>query len=294
MSWWKGLQGKVWLNEPLKGKTTFRIGGPAKFFIEPKDIFDLKNLIESAARFRVPIFVIGAGSNILVDDAGINGAVIRLSSPYFKKIDVKGNHIMAGSGVTINQLILRSVTHSLSGLEFLAGIPATLGGVLMMNAGGWGKRIADFVQEISVMDYAGEVKSLRRKGLSFRYRSSNLKKYIILSADLKLSRKNKKEIRDKIRQHLTDRFNTQDNSRPNAGCIFKNPSVRKPAGRIIDLCGLKGSRIGDAFLSSKHANFILNYGHASSSDVIKLMNLIKRRVKDKFSINLQPEIKIWR
>jgi len=293
MSWWKSLKGKVRLNEPLKDKTTFRIGGPAKFFIEPKDIADLRSLVNASARFRFSIFVIGAGSNILVDDAGINGSVVRLSSPYFKKIHIEGNHIQAGSGVTISRLISQALAHGLSGLEFLAGIPGTLGGALMMNAGAWGKRIADFVQEISVMDYSGKVMSLKRSDLVFGYRSSNLKKHIILSADLKLCRKSRERIKGNIEQYLTDRFDTQDNSRPNAGCIFKNPSPREPAGRIIDLCGLKGSKVGDAFISFKHANFILNYGHASSSEVIKLMNLIKRSVKKKFSINLELEIKIW-
>lgn len=293
MIWLKSLKGKVRLNEPLKDKTTFRIGGPARFFIEPKDIIDLKRLLDSARSLRTPIYIIGAGSNILVDDSGVNGAVIRLTSPYFKKIYIEGDHIRAGSGVALSQLIRLSLLHGLSGLEFLAGIPGTVGGALVMNAGAWGESIADFVQEISVMDYRGEVKSLRKKDLSFRYRSSNLKKYIILSADLKLF-KNRKGIKEKVGRYLTNRFDMQDNSRPNAGCVFKNPHPKRAAGRIIDLCGLKGSRIGDAFVSFKHANFILNYGHASSSDVIKLMGLIKRRVKQKFNINLQPEIEIWK
>jgi len=187
-------------------------------------------------------------------------------------------------------------------MEFLAGIPATLGGALVMNAGISEKTknqkpkiksIGDLVEAVTVMDYNGNIKTLDREEIKFGYRTSSLSKYIILSAIIKLTKGNIREIEDKIKVYLGYRRVAQDLPFANAGCIFKNPK-RYQAGRLIDACGLKGKRIGDACVSNKHANFILNLGRARFSDVLRLMGLIKRRVKNKFNIDLEPEIKIWR
>jgi UDP-N-acetylmuramate dehydrogenase len=292
MNWWKGLRGKVRFKEPLSNKTAFKIGGRAKFFIQPKDIFDLKSLICSAKKIKIPVMVIGAGSNILASDKGINKIVLRLDLPFFKGIFRKGNYLAAGSGAGLTQLIKESENFSLSGLEFLAGIPGTVGGALSMNAGAWGKSISDLVETVSIMDYNGDVKVLRKKDIGFGYRKSGLGKYIILSACLKLSKNNKKKIRGSIKKYLQYRRLTQDSTFPNAGCIFKNPAGNS-AGKLIDLCGLKGAASGGACVSMRHANFILNRKCAKAEDVLKLMGLIKRSVKQKFNIDLEPEIKIW-
>lgn len=292
MSWWKNLKGKIRLEEPLRKHTTFKIGGPARFFIEPHDIADLKLSITSARKYKIPISVIGTGSNILIGDKGVKGIVLQLNSPFFRKIFIKRNCLEAGSGVTLRQLIKAAGERGLSGVESLAGIPGTVGGALAMNAGARDKNIGDVVQKVTIMDYNGNVKILSKKDIKFEYRKSSLAKYIILSGCIKLIKKNKKEIKDNIKKYLEYRRNTQDTTLPNAGCIFKNP-YRESAGRLIDLCGLKGKRIGGASISLRHANFILNRKCARADDVIKLMSLIKKRVKYRFNINLEPEIKIW-
>jgi len=292
MNWWKQLKGKVKLKEPLKNYTSFRIGGEAKFFIEPKDITDLKLLLKFKKRYKLPILVMGAGTNILVNDQGLKAIVLRLSSPYFKKFYFNKDYLYASSGVKLSRLINASLEKSLSGLEFLIGIPGTLGGALVMNAGIPGKNIADLVKEIEVMDYQGRIKMINKREANFGYRSSGLSKYIILGATIKLKKKNKKIIKEKIKNYLNWRRNTQETNIASAGCIFKNPKSIS-AGRLIDLCGLKGKRIGDAMISLKHANFILNLRRAKAKDVLALMRLIKKVVKYKFGIELEPEIKIW-
>jgi len=287
-----GSKAKVKFDEPLREKTSFKIGGPAKFFIEPYDINDLRLLITQAKRYKLPVFVIGAGSNILISDKGLKAMVFKLNSPFFKKIFIKPCYLEAGSGLAISQLIQSARNLGLSGIEFLAGIPGTVGGALAMNAGAWGKAIGELVEKVKVMDYKGNIKILSRKEIKFGYRKSSLAKFIILSARFKLVKKDKTEISGNIKRYLEFRRNSQDVSLPNAGCIFKNP-FRAQAGRLIDLCGLKGKRIGGAFISYRHANFILNSGDASACDIVKLIELAKRRVKNKFNINLEPEIKIW-
>jgi len=293
MNWWKSLKGKVRLKEPLKAHATFKIGGPAKFFIEPKDTRELKLLLNLLKRYKIPSLVIGRGSNILISDKGVKAAVLRLNSPCFKKVGFQDTRLEAGSGVSLHRVIVLAQEHGLSGTEFLVGIPGTLGGALVMNAGTQGKSISDLVENVTVMDYNGNIKTLNKGVLKFEYRKSNLSKYIILSACLRLAKKNKQEIKNSLNKYINYRKLTQDLSCPSAGCIFKNPEGCS-AGQLIDLCGLKGQRLGDARISLRHANFILNLKNASAGEVLKLMELIINKVKDKFNITLKPEIKIWR
>jgi UDP-N-acetylmuramate dehydrogenase len=290
MSWPKNL--KVKRNQSLKDKTTFKIGGRAAFFAEPKDQAELNLILSGAKENNVPIFIIGAGSNLLVKDKGVKGIVIKLSSGYFKSVSFKGRCIESGSGVMLSKIIQFAKDKSLGGLEFLAGIPGTLGGALVMNAGCWGKSIGDLVKEVKVEDPSGKIKIIKGKGLKFGYRKSNLEGYIILAAVLRLKKSSKREIIDKIRGYISKRRNSQDLTFSNAGCIFKNPKSL-PAGRLIELCGLKGRSLGGAIISDKHANFILNKNNARAKDVLGLMRLARAKVKKKFNVNLNPEIKIW-
>ena len=292
MNWWRGSKGKVKLGEPLSRHTTFKIGGPAEFFINPQDVDDLKLLIAGAKKENVPVLLLGAGSNILASDNGVKAAVLQLNSPCFKRITINGDCLEAGCGLGLWQLVEAARMHSLSGVEFMVGIPGTVGGALVMNAGAWGKNIAGVIEKVRVMDYQGKVKILNKSQIEFGYRTSDLGKYIILSAYLKLNKMDKKEISDNIKKYLRHRFDAQDNSLPNAGCIFKNPPGES-AGRLIDMCGLKGKKIGGAVISRRHANFILNQGRATSRDVLGLADLIVERVSEKFKLALEPEIKIW-
>jgi len=295
MNWWKELKGSVKRNEPLKKHTTFKIGGPARFFIEPKDINDLKLLIILLKRHRIPCFVIGAGSDLLVSDKGVSSAIIRLSSPDFKAIVFQGSYVEIGAGRSLREVIVACAKKGLSGMEFLAGIPGTIGGALAMNAGQTreGLSMGDFVETVTAIDFNGRIKTLAKKDVKFGYRSSNLSKYIIVSACLKLTKRSKDQIRKTMGKYIAYRRASQDYSGASAGCIFKNPEGDF-AGRLIDACGLKGKKVGGACVSSKHANFIINKGKGKAKDVLALIRLIKRTVKNRYTLELVPEIKIWR
>ncbi|MFA6357667.1 MAG: UDP-N-acetylmuramate dehydrogenase [Candidatus Omnitrophota bacterium] len=293
MNWPKSLSKNIKTKVNLANYTSFKIAAVADFFLEIKDIDELRDALSFAKSKHIPIFILGAGSNILASDR-VKGLVIKLDGKYFKKLEKSGNYLLAGSGLKLNQLILFAQTKCLSGLEFLAGIPGTVGGSLLGNAGAWGQAIGGLVKQACVVDYQGRLKLLSDKQLKFSYRKSNLDSYIIVWVKLKLKISSKNNIALRIKDHLLQRLKTQKNSLPNAGCIFKNPAGKKTAGLLIDLCGLKGKRKGGAVVSETHANFILNLGGAKSRDVVLLMNLIRQKVKSKFGINLQPEVKLWK
>jgi UDP-N-acetylmuramate dehydrogenase len=294
MQWHAYVKGTVKEQEPLKRHTTFRIGGPAKFFVEPKDEADLKMLLRLAKRGKITYLVLGAGSNILASDRGVNAAVIRLSSTYFKKISVSGLRMHIGAGCALSKAITLSQKRGLAGLECLAGIPGTVGGALVGNAGQGkaGEWIGDAVESVRVMDCRGCIRTLKKKQIRFGYRCSGLGKYIVLETCLRLHKDQPQKIRQRIRQAFAVRKRTQGISLPNAGCVFKNPAS-EPAGKLIEMCGLKGRRLGGACVSSRHANFIVNTGSARSRDVRRLMALVKKKVQEKFDVCLKPELKIW-
>ncbi|MFC1675191.1 UDP-N-acetylmuramate dehydrogenase [Candidatus Omnitrophota bacterium] len=292
MSWNRDLKSKVKRGEPLAKHSAFKIGGRARFFSLPADLEELKRLLIHAGTKRAAVFVIGAGSNILISDKGVNGLVVRLSSPFFKRFHFKGNCLDSSSGVSLFRLLSAAEARGLSGLEFLAGIPGTLGGALAMNAGITGQTIADLVENVSVMYYNGTIKTLTKRKLRFGYRKSNLNKCVILGASLKLKRRSKGAIRRLAKEYLQRRWLTQDRTRPSLGCIFRNPAGLA-AGKLIDSCGLKGMRVGGAAVSRKHANFIVNRQRAKARDVKRLMQLIKNEVKKTHGLELEPEIKIW-
>lgn len=308
MLWPKCLNKKIKPGVKLAAYTTFKIGGAARFFFEPDTLKELRDALVFAKTKGIPVFILGAGSNILASDTGLNALVIRLSGKDFKGLAVNGIYLRAGCGLKLSRLLTAAKKRSLSGLEFLAGIPGTLGGALMGNAGAWGKSIGDLVEEISVLDYNGKVKLLKKNRLEFGYRRSSLGEYIITGAKLKLTPGKLSQISSLIRGLLKQRSLSQENNLPNAGCIFKNPSALRPqgrglasgcqshwtAGKLIDACGLKGRRAGGAVVSSRHANFILNRGRAKSKDVLSLMRLAAKEVERRFKVKLEPEIKIWK
>jgi UDP-N-acetylmuramate dehydrogenase len=307
MNWLKELNAKIRYNEPLSKHTTFRIGSQADVFLEPKGIEDLNLLLKQVNRRRLDIRIIGAGSNLLISAGRIKGIVAKLSSAAFRKIKIDGHrdnnyYLQVGSGLKVAELIKYSSGLCLSGIEFLAGIPATIGGALITNAGiceraknnrAEIKAIGDLVESVRVMDYKGRIFSLGKERIKFGYRMSDLRRYIILTAIIKLTKARKRDIDKNINRYLTYRKATQETSYPSAGCIFKNPAS-DTAGRLIQMLGLKGFGVGGACVSEKHANFIINKAGACASDVLCLMNIVKKKVKDNFSIELEPEIEIWR
>lgn len=293
MHWPKSLKYKINQSAKLSDYTTFKIGGYAKYFLEASNLKQLQDALNFAKNNDIRLYILGGGSNILASDSGINGLVIKLTSSSFKRLRIKGRFIDAGSAMKLSQLILRTKDQGLSGLEFLSGIPGTLGGALMGNAGAWGSQIGELAEEARVLDYNGKVKLLKKQQLKFSYRKSNLGKYIILSVKLKLRLDRKKMIMLKISRYLKQRGIRQENSLPNAGCIFKNPKDLT-AGKLIEECGLKNRREGQAVISGAHANFILNTGRARSRDVLLLMKLMREEVKKKFKVSLKPEVNLWK
>lgn len=289
-------------NVLLKNYTTFKIGGPAKYFFIAKTKEDLKKAIILAKKINLPFFILGKGSNILISDKGYNGLVINFQ---FSNLKFQKNKIIAGGGISLGVLVNKSIKKGLTGLEWAIGIPGTLGGAIYGNAGAFGNTIADIVKSVEVLQILGfknqkskiknykfKIKKFKNKECQFSYRESvfkHKKNLIILSAELELKKAKKEEIKKKIFQYLDHRKKNQPLDFFSAGSIFKNP-LGYSAGKLIEECNLKGERIGDAQISEKHANFIVNLGKAKASDVKKLINLIKKKVKKRFKINLEEEI----
>lgn len=293
MNWPKSLKNRIRVSEPLKKHTTFKIGGPAQFYLTPHNLSELKLILKTAKKHGLPLRIIGGGSNILCQDKGLNGITLNLGEDFFQRMVFDPPFVQAGAGCRLSALMQKALSHSLGGLEFLVGIPGTVGGALAMNAGAKGASIGDLVERVWVMDYNGNLKILNRKQMGFGYRNSSLARYIILSGRFKLKKAAPQAIRRKMKTYLAQRKKTQDYSHPSAGCVFKNPAG-KSAGRLIDLCGLKGKRIGDAAVSARHANFIVNLGQARAEEVLGLMSVVRKKVKAKFNLTLSPEIKIWK
>jgi len=287
------VRGKVYFNRPLRRYTYFRIGGPAKLWIEPLDLEDLKNALLVCNRFKLPILLFGSGSNMLIDDKGLRKAVIRLSSPFFRRIDFCGNILSCGAGAALSKVSVASIKKGLAGLEFSAGIPGTVGGAVAMNAGSPDKTIGESVEWVKVMDFQGRLKELKKQSLKFYYRKTNLCDKIILQVGFKLRKSNAHLLKRKFKMLLKKKNKTQEMALPSAGCIFKNPSFSKQSsGQLLESVGLKGERIGGAQFSSKHANFIVNSGKAKSSDVESLIKLAQRKIKKRYNLWLEPEVKI--
>ncbi len=290
------IKGEILLNELLSKHTSFRIGGHADVWIYPKDISDIKNILTFCNSYNIPVTTIGGGTNVLISDKGIRGVVLNLEHGLCG-IKTKRERITCGAGALLSKLLKQASKEELTGLEFAVGIPGTVGGAVGMNAGTKEIRnleyisIGDLVESVKVIDMNGNVSELRKDDLCFEYRKSNLSEYIILEIKLKLKTGSKKEINDRISRLLEHKKSTQVLDIPSAGCIFKNPDGHS-AGKLIDEAGLKGLAIGDAQISEKHANFIVNNGNASAQDVLNLIKKIKLTVFEKTGVKLEEEIKI--
>jgi UDP-N-acetylmuramate dehydrogenase len=287
----KKIKGKVLFDVTMRNHTTFHIGGPADILVVPKDLDDIKYSVTYAKKERIPLHVIGNGSKILVSDKGIRGIVIKIA----KTLDdakVSGELIAAGAGCSLSKLIRIATDNNLSGIEFTAGIPGTLGGAIAMNAGTYLGSMSDITERVTVLNPTdGSQSVLSKDDCHFGYRESAFqkKRLVILEVEMRLKKSDHKEIEEKIIGLLERRKTTQPPEKHSAGCIFKNPSAM-PAGKLIDTVGLKGSRKGDAKIPEVHGNFIVNLGKAKAIDVFFLMGLAQEKVKESFGIKLQPEI----
>lgn len=278
--------------EPLSGHTSFRIGGPAEYFAEPGTLDELVDCIQEAHRQQVPVSVVGGGTNTLAPDRGIRGLVVHLGRGFRTVEDIsEANSVVArvrcGTALLTQRLVFLAARYGWGDLENLAGLPGWLGGAVCMNA----QDIGRFVQEVEIVTYDGVLKRITADQLTFRYRFAAIEPGIITSVVLQFPKIAPEEAYDRIRRALQYRNSTQETQLPSAGCAFKNPSGAS-AGKIIDQLGLKGSRIGDAQVSSRHANFIVNLGYATCDDVLSLMEYIQTQVKQATGILLEPEVRM--
>jgi UDP-N-acetylmuramate dehydrogenase len=283
------FKGKIALNEPLARYTTFRIGGEADYYVEPSDIDDVINIVKYANKQNIPYYTMGNGSNILISDEGIKGIVINLESA-FNYLKVDSGKVVTGAGVKMARFVDFCIQNSFQGTEMLAGIPATVGGALVMNAGCYGGETADFVTEVKVVKNE-KLKVLTKEECGFRYRNSDLKSTVVLEASFKLNEGNRDELSQKRKEFIVHRNLAQPVEIPNAGCVFKNPKEEK-AAILIEQSGLKGTKYGGAMVSTKHANFIVNYDNATAHDVIELVRIIRSKVHEKTGIDLEMEVKL--
>ena len=285
----KMISGKIMENEPMANHTSYGIGGPVLAFIEPKSIKDLQMIKLFAEEHQVNVNCIGSGSNLLVSDKGINSLVVSLEKS-FKNILFDEYSCYAGAGVKLSKLVKECIKRNLAGFETLIGIPGTLGGALIMNAGAFGNEISNYLTSIELLNSNGVVEQKPANEIEFRYRSSTFNKdAIILSAEFQLKKASGAEIRKNRDQINLSRKNTQPLKFRSAGSVFKNPKDFA-AGYLIDQAGLKGKLIGGAIVSSIHANFIINQSNAKAEDVVQLIKIIRDTILKKYSIALELEI----
>lgn len=295
----KNLRGEIKKNEPLCRHTSFGIGGPADFMVYPADRNELIIVLKEIRKRGLSYFVLGSGTNVLIRDGGFRGAVICLKrmtavelEREYRSIGGAFAVVRAEAGASLAKVLAFAVDEGLTGLEFAAGIPGTVGGAVCMNAGTSGGELGDVVESVTLLSPAGTLVTRTRDEMGFGYRASSIPEgHMVLETKLVLRREDKNKIQVRVRELMDKRTLHQPQGLPNAGSMFKNPH-EESAGRLIESAGLKGKTVGDAQVSEKHANFIVNRGKATATDVLKLMELVKKTVLDVRGIRLEPEIKI--
>ncbi len=284
-----GLRGPVFFQAPLREYTSFKIGGPADVVVEPVDIEDVCLVVQQARARKVPLFVVG-GTNLLIRDGGIRGIVVSLVR--LRAIKEEPGHVLyAEGGVGMPTLIGYAIKHSLAGLEWAAGIPGTVAGCVVMNAGTKLGEMKDAVKAVRMVNLKGQIVDLEADQIPFEYRRARLPRGIVVGVWLQLKQGVRSEIEKVVKDYLHYRRDTQPLAMPSAGCVFKNPP-NDSAGRLIETVGLKGARVGDAEVSTKHANFMVNRGQARAADVIALIGKVRSAIRRRAGVRLDLELKI--
>ncbi len=286
----KNLQSNVL----LKKYSTFRIGGKAKYFVEANTTKELITILKTIKEYQIPFYVIGGGSKLLISDNGFDGLVVKTNN---KDLEIKDNTMIVGAGVFTNHLIQKAKKESLTGVEWLAGIPGMVGGSISGNAGAFDGLMEDIIKEVEVFDLkTGKIINFNNKNCQFGYRSSVFKRnpeLVILSATIELEKGNQKEIKKEMEKYFEHRRKHHPLQYPSVGCIFTNPVVdgkEIPAWKVVVDCGLDGKKIGNVKVSEKHSNFIVNLGEGKASEVEELINLIKTTAQEKLGISLTEEV----
>ncbi|MBP7052388.1 MAG: UDP-N-acetylmuramate dehydrogenase [Phycisphaerae bacterium] len=292
MSIFSGYEEIVEQNHPLAPHTWYRLGGPADFFLRPRNAKELKEIIRRCGENHIRMHVLGFGSNLLVSDEGVRGAVIQLQSGEFGQTQFEGETVTAWAGAELSKLVLDCVEKGLSGVEALTGIPGSVGGAVRMNAGGRFGDIGSAVEAVTLMDVQGTVFEKKKPELIFDYRTVNIRARFILNAQLKLTPGDPEKIMRTVKEGWIYKKNSQPLNTRNCGCVFKNPPGAS-AGALIDRAGLKGHQIGGAVVSEKHANFIVAKDGCTSRDVTRLIDVIRQRVHEQFDVELELELEVW-
>ena len=278
-------------DEPMKSHTTFRVGGPADCFLLPSSQEELQEIIKICSDEKLPYFILGNGSNLLVSDKGYEGVIIQIYKQ-MNQVKVEGAQIHAQAGALLSMIAKRALDAELTGFEFAAGIPGTLGGACVMNAGAYGGEMKDVLKSVTVLTGKGEVKTLAKEELELGYRTSVIAKkgYIVLEAVLELQKGEKEKIQAVMDDLKERRVTKQPLEYPSAGSTFKRPEGYF-AGKLIQDAGLRGFQVGGAQVSEKHCGFVINKDQATASDVMNLMNQVSDKVYEEFGVRLQPEVK---
>ena len=284
-------ENKVLEQEPMARHTTFRIGGPADYFVELGSIEQIRAAIQVCREENLPWFVLGRGSNLLVSDKGYRGVILSIYKD-FQKTEIQGETVTVQAGVLLTTLSGKVLDASLTGLEFASGIPGTIGGAVVMNAGAYGGEMKDIVRKVTVLDQDGEVRTLTCGEMQFGYRTSLAKKkgYIVLGAELTLKQGEKEKIREEMQALKAKRIEKQPLEFPSAGSTFKRPEGYF-AGKLIMDAGLRGAAVGGAQVSEKHCGFVVNTGNATAADVRELMRRVQEKVQEQFGVHLEPEVR---
>lgn len=293
MHWWHEFESRLEHDADLGRLTWFRIGGRAKYLFRPSSVDDLASMISCAKRAEVPLRVLGRGANVLIRDQGFGGVVVRLEAPEFRRFHVNGGgRVEVGAGLDLTRLARTCSVRGLAGLECMAGIPASVGGAVRMNAGGRFGEFGQVVQQITVLRRHGAVEEWDRERVGFSYRHSEVGDSIVLSAVLELREDDPAQTRQRFDEYYEYKMRTQPLADQSAGCIFRNPP-NGSAGAMIDQAGLKGHRCGGAHVSERHANFIVADEGASASDVLRVIEAVQARVRHAMGVELDLEIDIW-
>ncbi len=277
--------------EPMKSHTTFRVGGPAAYFVTPQTAEEVAEVIEACTQENVPYYIVGNGSNLLVSDKGYEGVIIQIYKQ-MNQVEIEGTQIHAQAGVLLSMIAKRALDAGLTGFEFAAGIPGTLGGACVMNAGAYGGEMKDVLQSVTVLTDKGEVKVLAKEELELGYRTSVIAKkgYIVLEAVIGLQKGEKEKIQAVMDELKEKRVTKQPLEYPSAGSTFKRPEGYF-AGKLIQDAGLRGFQVGGAQVSEKHCGFVINKDQATAADVMNLMNQVSDKVYETFGVRLEPEVK---
>lgn len=281
----------VRLHEPMKKHTTFRIGGPADYYLCPHSTEELQKILQICRENKLEFFILGNGSNLLVSDKGYRGVVIQLWKN-FSDIETEDNTITVKAGALLSKVAAEALEESLTGMEFASGIPGTMGGAVMMNAGAYGGEMKDIIRKVTVLTREGELLTLSKEEMNFGYRTSVVKEkgYVVISAELQLRKGDREEIRKVMDELKERRVTKQPLDMPSAGSTFKRPEGYF-AGKLIMDAGLRGFSVGGAQISEKHCGFVVNKGDATAADVLGLIGEVQKRVQEKFGVALEPEVK---